>query len=331
MKKIILVILMLFLVSCDNQMITGFVTYDKHDNELSTESKIDDLEIDNEILINYKQVREIKENKGYYGVDGVVNHNYVDSFNYGIEIILENNQIQLRKDGKVKQLQSQNNIIALADVWNCGGDPMIYALDDCGDVYYVDYEGYDDAKLVKLNLDQKIKNLAIFNDTSPLTTCGGDRLYAQLEDNLFYIIHNLNQGEPYLGNVREIEHPYIEYLSVVDSAYENNNDNKMKYMFFNSDGTASLGYYENYEEAKLFIEDELLKDDDGNNYHFTKMVFGPYDNVLEKKMLYLIDINDNAYGIEVTSKTDEYPGLVYLGKATKVIIQDKEYLKITQE
>ena len=53
-----------------------------------------------------RDIRDINNQDGY----GVVNHNYVDSFNYGIEIILENNQIKLVKQDQEKYLPSDNKM-----------------------------------------------------------------------------------------------------------------------------------------------------------------------------------------------------------------------------
>ena len=100
-------------------------------------------------------------------------------------------------------LSSDNKIVSLADVWNCGGEPRIFALDDCGKVYYVDYEEYNEAKMIDLNLNQKVINLAIFNDTTPFTTCGGDTIYVELEDHKYYRLNDYLSDKPFIGDVRE--------------------------------------------------------------------------------------------------------------------------------
>ena len=328
MKKLMCVlVVLLILTSCGNDVETPKPTIEIDTNETST--PINNEEISDALLINMNVVHDINDINDRDGY-GVVNHNYVDSFNYGIEIILENNQIKLVKQDQEKYLSSDNKIISLADVWNCGGEPRIFALDDCGKVYYVDYEEYNEAKLIDLNLNQKVINLAIFNDTTPFTTCGGDTIYVELEDHKYYRLNDYLSDKPHIGDLRENIHSYVEHILVVDYAIVENQQ-KATYIFFNEDGSAYLGYCEDYRKQIIEFEQDLLKDENGNTYHFNKMYGGPYDNILEQRTIYLIDENDAIYTITITSNTYEFPGIEYLGEVVEVNVDGKEYLKIVQE
>ena len=79
------------------------------------------------------------------------------------------------------------------------------------------------------------------------------------------------------------------------------------------------------------FEQDLLKDENGNTYHFNKMYGGPYDNILEQRTIYLIDENDAIYTITITSNTYEFPGIEYLGEVVEINVDGKKYLKIVQE
>ena len=95
MKKLMcLLVVLLILTSCGNDVETPKPTIEIDTNEAST--PINNEEISDALLINMNVVHDIHDINDQDGY-GVVKHNYVDSFNYGIEIILENNQIKLVK------------------------------------------------------------------------------------------------------------------------------------------------------------------------------------------------------------------------------------------
>ncbi len=183
-------------------------------------------------------------------------------------------------------------IVGLAWVSDCGGNDHFCALSDDGNAYLFDFnywviDGKEDPEysisdINVVDLDEKIIDIGIYDDSSPFTTCGGVRFYYTLESG------KVVNGA---GVERKVAHPYYSFLE-----YDiNDDDTKSEYIFFFDDGTINRAFVD--------YRDQTISEMETLRYEGEEIIAEREGGYLSEDKLYIISDDDRFYIYDL--KTDE--------------------------
>ena len=183
-------------------------------------------------------------------------------------------------------------IVGLGWVSDCGGNDHFCALSDDGNAYLFDFnywiiDGKEDPEysisdINVVDLDEKIIDIGIYDDSSPFTTCGGEWFYYTLESGKV-----VNSA----GVERKVAHPYYSFLE-----YDiNDDDTKSEYIFFYDDGTINRAFVD--------YRDQTISEMEALRYEGEEIIAKREGGYLSEDKLYIISDDDRFYIYDL--KTDE--------------------------
>lgn len=221
-----------------------------------------------------------------------------DNTQMWVEIIEGELVLEYLEEGKQVVIEDLPPLKSMAWHTNCGGDDDFALLSEEGEIFYLQLPPWSEnmAEQVKQNLraiptEEKIISLGVYDDSSPLTTCGGDTFYANTESGkLLAILPTAIATKP-----RSELHPYKAWIEIIDPFDSEGNLQENLILFVFEDGTLHRGKIEN---EKLVWEEKALVAEDQKELRIEQgyIVTG---NTNSGRMIYLIDEDQYLYTIDV--------------------------------
>ena len=192
-------------------------------------------------------------------------------------------------------LTGLSGIIGLAWHTDCGGNDFFIALHDGGKASYFRFwyghseEGEKEAQyhisdLSDIELDEKIIDIYVYDDTSPFTTCGGDTFYYMLESG--DIVNSM-------GEKRSQAHPYYGFF--VYGELNESEHSGMAVLFLDEENGSNI------KRAKVLYRDMAYEDEELLSYDGNPIIAKKGEAYLDDDVLYVIGSDEKLYVYDLVS------------------------------
>lgn len=227
------------------------------------------------------------------------------------------------------------NPISIAYRGSCGGPLDMSVLTSQNEMYILEgfmysysnnkYTTSHNLDILKVETDEAIKEIQVYDDIDVFTTCGNARYYAVTEDESVRHVGSVydkvkRKITSYkLGKTRDEIYPYTDFL-MADTSFKAGKDASTNMLYTFKDNSLHTGYAIDYDFYETWNTDPVL-DHEGNIFYMDSC-FKLYNTNSEVTDFYIVGMDKYLYTFDYKNANFKENSNLELQKITEFKVQD---------